>query len=68
MGITNFHEKGDWSIFKLPGVFKLTNKERFAAWFVVSGDATAIEIRVVPRISQGYVTKIAPYLVLKSIA
>ena len=30
---------------KLPGIFKLTNTERFAAWFVVSGDATADEIR-----------------------
>jgi len=33
--------------FKLPGLVKLTNTEPFAAWFVVSGDATADEIRVV---------------------
>ena len=32
---------------KLPGVFKLTNTEPFAAWFVASGDVTADEIRVV---------------------
>jgi len=33
--------------FKLPGLVKLTNTEPFAAWFVVSGDATADGIRVV---------------------
>ena len=31
----------------MPFVFKLVETERFAAWFVVSGDATADEIRVV---------------------
>ena len=33
--------------FKLPGLGKLTNTEPFAAWFVVTGDATADGIRVV---------------------
>ena len=35
------------AIFKLRGVFKLINTEPFAAWFVITGDATADEIRVV---------------------
>ena len=35
------------AIFKLPGLVKLTKTEPFTAWFVVSGDATADEIRVV---------------------
>ena len=33
--------------FKLPGLLKLTNTEPFAAWFVVTGDATADGISVV---------------------
>ena len=32
---------------KLPGLVNLTNTEPFAAWFVVTGDATADGIRVV---------------------
>ena len=32
---------------KLPALVKLTNAEPFTAWFVVTGDATADEIRVV---------------------
>ena len=31
----------------MPGLAKLTNTEPFAAWFVVTGDATADGIRVV---------------------
>ena len=34
-------------ISKSPGLVKLTNTEPFAAWFVVTGDATADEIRIV---------------------
>ena len=33
--------------FKLQALVKLTNTEPFAAWFVVTGDVTAHEIRVV---------------------
>ena len=32
---------------KLPPFLKLTNTDPFAAWFVVTGDATPDEIRVV---------------------
>ena len=39
-------EGGVKNFFKLPGLFKLTNTEPFAAWFVVTGDATVDEIRV----------------------
>ena len=48
-GESGRHPAGDLveHFFKLPGVFKLPNAERFAAWFVVSGDATADEIHVV---------------------
>ena len=33
--------------FKLPVFIKLTNTDTFAAWFVVTGDATLDGIRVV---------------------
>ena len=32
--------------FNLPALLKFTNTTSFAAWFVVTGDATADEIRV----------------------
>ena len=35
------------SNLKLPPIFKLTNTDIFAAWFVVTRDATPDEIRVV---------------------
>ena len=35
------------AIFKLPIILKLTDTDSFAAWFVVTEDATADEIRVV---------------------
>jgi len=34
-------------VFKLPAFFKLTKTDPFAAWFVVTGDATPDGIRVV---------------------
>ena len=34
-------------LFKLPSFLKLTNTDPFAAWFVVTGDATPDGIRVV---------------------
>jgi len=39
--------QGSHAIFKLPPFLKLTSMEPFAAWFVVTGDATPDGIRVV---------------------
>ena len=44
----------DYLVTKLPGLVKLTNTEPFAAWFVVTGDATADAIHVVRSVLGGF--------------
>ena len=41
------HQANPLPLFKLPALVELTNTKSFAAWFIVTGDATADEIRVV---------------------